>query len=342
MRAALARSEAYISPHFVCRRDGASRFRSAKFLDDALRGIGIGSPNVRQARSAGEGPKYKLTEKFTAGLKIGGVFCLRRRVRNETVRPEAVLRVLHWSIRKQSFGVGSLHGDERVWSWLAHRVRACLVMANATPSLTRQTIAAISAGPCSTLLNPLGFKRRAPNFWRESDGIFQSINFQASQWGSRDEGSFTINICVTSPLLYTAFTGRALPRNPAVLLWPINRRIGSLTLNRCDQWWAVNSQTDAQELYRDVVAHLERYALPFLDALRAPEQLWHAVQSDDSLTGLTDAQLILVRATLAAQRGDKVTARHLLEQAQELYRGEPFESVVRRTVEVLAPELGDA
>jgi hypothetical protein len=214
-------------------------------------------------------------------------------------------------------------------------------MSDRPQSLTRQAIAAISGGPCATVLKPRGFRRNAPNYWRETEGIFQSINFQASQWGSHAEGSFTINLGVTSPTLYEVFTGRDLPKNPAGLLWPVNRRIGSLMPSRCDLWWKVDERTDLAKLGREVASSLEEIALPFLDVVRTPEQLYAAVLSDSSVTGLTEAQLVLVRATLAVQLGDKATARALLDDALDKYRGKPFETTVQQTVALLRPSLDD-
>jgi Domain of unknown function (DUF4304) len=54
------------------------------------------------------------------------------------------------------------------------------------------------------------FSAKGTNYWRSTEGFFQSVNFQASPWGTQDAGSFTINLGVTSPVLYEAFTGRDL------------------------------------------------------------------------------------------------------------------------------------
>jgi hypothetical protein len=212
-------------------------------------------------------------------------------------------------------------------------------MAKNYPSLTRSAVAAISAGPCTALLKSREFRRAAPNFWRETDSIYQSISFQASQWGTHGSGKFTVNLGVTSPTLYKGFTGRELPKNPASLLWPVNRRIGSLMDNRCDIWWSVEKDTDIAKLGREVAESLESHALPFLDSIRAPQQLYTAVLTEGSVTGLSDAQLLLVRATLAAQIGDKDSARSFLDEALRTYQGKPFESTVRQIEEALRSQL---
>jgi Domain of unknown function (DUF4304) len=215
-------------------------------------------------------------------------------------------------------------------------------MPTTTKSITREAIGMISVGPCAALLTPRGFRRKAPNYWRSTEGIFQSVNFQASPWGTQDAGSFTINLGVTSPVLYEAFTGRDLPANPATLLWPVNRRIGSLMPSPHDLWWDVRVDTDTVELGKEVATTLEAYALPFLEKLRTPERLNASVLTERSVTGLTDAQLLLVRATLAAQLGDQGTAVQLLREALDKYSGKPFEATVRQTAAALNLPIHDA
>ena len=214
-------------------------------------------------------------------------------------------------------------------------------MAPVILSRTRQAIAAISSGPCADLLRPKGFKRAAPNFWRHADDIYQSVSFQASQWGSADQGSFTVNIGVSSPALYTAFTGRAFPKNPSTTLWPINQRIGALIPNPHDLWWNIDAATDLDAIGRAVADTLARYGLPFLDGLQTPPQFESAVLEGSGIPGLTEAQAIVVRATLAAQQGKKDLAKSLLENAIEKYGGKPFETTVSRIAQELAPYLRD-
>jgi hypothetical protein len=91
----------------------------------------------------------------------------------------------------------------------------------ADKSITLQAIDFVSKGACTDLLVPRGFRRRAPHFFRQADGVYHCINFQASQWGSYDSGKFTINLSVTSPELYSAFTGQPFPKNPATASRPI-------------------------------------------------------------------------------------------------------------------------
>jgi hypothetical protein len=216
------------------------------------------------------------------------------------------------------------------------------IVPNVAESTTRIAIRAISEGPCATLLKGLGFRRKAPHFWRGTEGIFQSVNFQASQWGTHEAGSFTINVGVSSPALYQAFTGRELPKSPASLLWPVNRRIGSLMPSRRDHWWKVDSRTDVIRLGADVAADLEAYAVPFLEKLRTPARFNSVVLAEDCVTGLSEGQALLVRATLSVQLDNEPAARKYLKDALGQYKGRPFEQTVRATAVALNLDLHDA
>src|SRR4051794_6249339 len=103
-------------------------------------------------------------------------------------------------------------------------------------SLTRTAILAISAGPCRAALSPVGFRRSAPNYWRLVDGLSQCVNFQASAWGSREVGRFTINLGISSPALHEGFIGRKFPKVPAAAVWPVSARIGSVKPDNRELW----------------------------------------------------------------------------------------------------------
>lgn len=212
-------------------------------------------------------------------------------------------------------------------------------MAKRPASVTQQAIRTISQGSVGSLLAPQEFKRGSRHFWRESDGIYQSVNFQASQWGTSGEGSFTANLGVSSPTLYSSFTGREFPRNPGTALWPINVRIGSLLPARCDLWWQVTDRTDLNALGVEVATALRDYALPFFDRIRTAGQFNSLLLSDQPIPGVTAAQRPLIGATLAVHLGDIETARRMLRAALNDHQGRPFESTVRTVARQLAVQL---
>lgn len=212
-------------------------------------------------------------------------------------------------------------------------------MVKRAASVTQQAIREVSSGAVSSLLVPLAFRRGAPHFWRATDGIYQTVNFQASQWGSSSEGRFTVNLGISSPILYSSFTGRDFPKNPGTVLWPVCLRIGGLMPSRCDLWWDVSERTELHALGVEVATVLREHALPFLDRLRTTEQFNMLLLSDEPVPGVTAAQRPLIGATLAVHLGEVESARRMLAAALHSHRGKPFESTVRNVAARLQLQL---
>ena len=207
-------------------------------------------------------------------------------------------------------------------------------------SITRRAISEISEGPCRAILDPLGFRRSAPHFWRLVDGLSQCVNFQSSAWGSRQAGRFTINLGVSSPALFEAFIGRSFPKVPAAALWPVSARIGFVMPTQRDLWWEVDESTDIAKLGAEVADTLHDYAVPWLQSLATRKELVHAFEDRSaSLGGVFSAQVPLVLAIFAAEDGDSTRARSILGSALDDSRGKPFEKTVRRVADRLAIAL---
>jgi hypothetical protein len=212
-------------------------------------------------------------------------------------------------------------------------------MTSTPPSVTIEVISQISGGPCSAVLRPHNFRRKAPHFWRFADGLSHCVNFQASAWGSRDAGRFTINLGVSSTALFEGFTGRRFPKQPSSALWPINVRIGRLMPAPADLWWDVDSNTDVAKLGDEIAAALRDYVLPFFSSLSTRQQLIAAVQQRAATLRIFPAPVRLVLAIVAAEDGDIERARSLLHSSLSDARGRPFEKTVRRIADRLAIPL---
>jgi hypothetical protein len=206
-------------------------------------------------------------------------------------------------------------------------------------SITRKLIAEISAGQCRSILSPLGFRRSAPHYWRRVDGLSQCVNFQASAWGSREAGSFTINLGISSAALFEGFIGRSFPKVPAAVLWPINARIGFVMPAQRDLWWDVNESTDIAKLGGEVADAVQNYAVPWLQSLATRKELAQALEHRTASLGVFSAQVPLVLAILAAEDGDVTRARSILGSALDDFRGKPFEQTIRRVADRLTIAL---
>jgi hypothetical protein len=209
-------------------------------------------------------------------------------------------------------------------------------------SVATNVISEISRGPCQALLKPRGFRRSAPHFWRTSDGLVHCVNFQASAWGSRESGRFTINLGVSSPELFEGFIGRKFPKRPGAVLWPVHVRVGALMPGHNDLWWDIDEHTDSVAIGREVVDVLRDHVLPFFDSVSTRAQLGLAVRESGARIGVFPAQVPLVLAILAAADGEAQHAKAILRASLQDSRGQPFEETVRRVVNRLAISLEGA
>jgi hypothetical protein len=204
----------------------------------------------------------------------------------------------------------------------------------APQSTTRQAIAAISRDYCGPLLKPHGFKTRGNGFWRQSDGLLHDVGFQASMWGSSNSGRFTINVGVTHPQMYALFLRRPVAKNPSSAHWPITQRIGFLMPEKHDHWWSVDETTDVPKLGEGIAKVLRTAALPFLDALRTPEQL-SAYLAVGHWVGIPEVQLEIARALYLHCNGESQAAMDALKTTLNAISGKPGDAMVRGVLQDL-------
>jgi hypothetical protein len=194
--------------------------------------------------------------------------------------------------------------------------------------MPRSAITAVSRAAYANGLRQAGFRRQGNHLHRPSADLFHGVHFQASKWGTRCEGKFTINLVVTAPFLYQGWTGKPLPANPATALFPVQQRIGFLLPERRDHWWTVAVDDPTDELADEVTRGLLRYALPFLDEFRSSGVLLDRLRQERGLPGLTEPRVWLVHAMLAQHCDAGDEARTLLQRALEYAGTSPFRSTV--------------
>ncbi len=82
-------------------------------------------------------------------------------------------------------------------------------------------------------LRELGFKKRRNRFRRADNNGWHVVDFQASQWGTRDDVRFTINLWVGVTELAEADADSQ-----------VQQRIGALLPGGEDHWWSLNANSD--------------------------------------------------------------------------------------------------
>ena len=180
-------------------------------------------------------------------------------------------------------------------------------------SITQQAMTQASRETAKRLASA-GFKRKGIHLYRKVGELFHAIHFQASQWGTAVEGRFTVNLIVTSPGLYTEWMGHSFPANPALALFPIQTRIGSLTPQRCDHWWPVDSETDISALATEVASTIAQYAMQFFTLYESNELLLAQLRQG-SCPGCTAPLAAVVHALAASNLGYKAEATEACQRA---------------------------
>jgi hypothetical protein len=180
-------------------------------------------------------------------------------------------------------------------------------------SITQEAMTQASRETAKRLASA-GFKRNGIHLNRKVGELFHAIRFQASQWGTAAEGKFTVNLIVTSPSLYTEWIGRPFPANPASALFPIQMRIGSLTPQRYDHWWQVDSETDISSLATEVASTIEQYAMQFFTLYESNELLLAQLRQGNC-PGCTSPQRAVVHALVANNLGYQAEAVEACQRA---------------------------
>lgn len=131
-------------------------------------------------------------------------------------------------------------------------------------------------------LKPLGFKKRANNFYLPLEGVGQMINLQKSTRYSKNHIHFTINAGIFLPefwLAYYNYHNKPIPDYPTEPECAARARIGRLR-NDGDIWYDVDEDTDEIEMIIEMEENLNDYILPFFLRLKSKDQFLSMLDTD--------------------------------------------------------------
>jgi hypothetical protein len=145
------------------------------------------------------------------------------------------------------------------------------------------------------LLRAEGFTRRHRTWNRAKGDFTQVVNIQASMWNYGEKGSFTLNLGVFSPEVWTIAEEIPLPQFVKEEQCTVRSRVGLLMEGQYDLWWDVDGATDLVSVGSDVTSKLSEFGLPFLRAHSSLETMseWYAAK-------LAGHALIWTESTYAA------------------------------------------
>lgn len=137
-------------------------------------------------------------------------------------------------------------------------------------------------------------------------GGWQLIDFQASQFGTRDEVSFTINLGISFAELQIGEEHR-----PSLGQAHIRQRIGWLLDARGDLWWNLDTESDWAAVAAEVTNALVARAIPWFEAIGTLDEVLAATRRHPKFIETWQLARLSVLAERAAhlELADKL--RHL-------------------------------
>jgi hypothetical protein len=124
-------------------------------------------------------------------------------------------------------------------------------------------------------LRARGFRKRRNAFSRPTDDGWTLIDFRASQFGTRNDVSFTINLGVIFAELQATDEG-----SPSLGRAHIRQRIGRLLDGSGDLWWKLDSGSDFTAVAAEVTDAVLHAAIPWLDQRAALADLLAGADQD--------------------------------------------------------------
>ncbi|WP_083437992.1 DUF4304 domain-containing protein [Caldimonas brevitalea] len=110
-----------------------------------------------------------------------------------------------------------------------------------------------------SLLRPLGYRKSASLFARQSEDVVHLVEVQGSRHSTSTDAKFTVNVAVfASALVYPDVRDVTKP-SIAGAHW--RKRLGRLSRENEDVWWRVSTIEQAEAVAHDIAVRLEQYAI---------------------------------------------------------------------------------
>lgn len=135
------------------------------------------------------------------------------------------------------------------------------------------------------ILKPLGFKKKANNFYLPLEKIGHIINIQKSYYSTKDDIRFTINVGIFSPEYWLArfnYHNKDVPAYPTEPECMIRKRISCMR-GLDDTWYSITKTTDIKELIAEMKYNISGFILPFLEKLNTEQKLINELETSETL-----------------------------------------------------------
>ena len=152
-------------------------------------------------------------------------------------------------------------------------------------------------------LKPIGFLLKGDTFYIKKDNNWGLINFQKS----RDSPKFTINIGISSTILRENREGISTEK-PFVEDCHWRKRIGFFLAVNKDYWWDLDSYTNIEFLYDEMIKIVEDIAIPVIDQHISDKSL-ESEWLQGKGAGLTEFQIYVNLTTLLKLTGSDILSK---------------------------------
>lgn len=135
------------------------------------------------------------------------------------------------------------------------------------------------------ILKPLGFKKKANNFYLPLEKIGHIINIQKSYYSTKDDIRFTINAGIFSPEYWLAcfnYHNKDVPAYPTEPECMIRERISGMR-GLPDIWYNITPMTDIEELIAEMKYNISSFILPFFEKLNTVQKLIDELEASEAL-----------------------------------------------------------
>ena len=135
------------------------------------------------------------------------------------------------------------------------------------------------------ILKPLGFKKKANNFYLPLEKIGHIINIQKSYYSTKDDIRFTINVGIFSPEYWLAcfnYYNKDVPAYPTEPECMIRERISCMR-GLPDIWYNITTTTDIEELIAEMKYNISSFILPFFEKLNTVQKLINELEASEIL-----------------------------------------------------------
>jgi hypothetical protein len=176
------------------------------------------------------------------------------------------------------------------------------------------------------------FKKRGNNFAKDCGEFALTVNIQSSRWNTPEEVESTINTGIFTEKLFGTFYDFAPPQFPTEVNSVLRQRITELK-NMPDHWYKLNSDSNIEELKKQIKADIETVIFPYFEQFNGIEDVIKEMENNEE-QGIKETPHFLTILYHAYGYSDKAEKR-----IKESYMRAEYDSQKEYTKE-LAERLG--